>query len=315
MSRRRNRDSGGGCRCCMSCLVAIIIVIVLLVTAVVVVLNMTPNKLGFGDTKIINNKSFNEYGLGDIKFIDIIKEFWNMRDVNEEDVVTNGYSEEEESTVAQTALDNSSFTGDDYSTLATTDVVYDKQYVIEYNDTTIAYIFNKIISDGVELNDNLSDLKKFQIEVREITIYTNSDNTYSIRVVVKFNTAAILSQADAGPALNILPENVYLVYNAPVTANAEGALEIGEGVFTVNGDETTPIFTGLFNIINEFYPMEELANKVADGVETVVGHLGKIGTAEKNANNEAVESTIVLGSSGISEHKITVITHIESAGE
>ena len=313
MSRRDRRS--GSSKCCLTCLIVFLLVIVLLVATVVVVLNMTPNNMGLGDIEITNGKTFNDYGLGDIKFIDIIKEIYSLKDVQESDVVKNGYNEETESSNASTALSNSNFTGENYTSLVENKVEYDNQYVIEYNDKTIAYIFNKIITDGVDTNDTFKELKELNVEIRELTIYENADHTYNIRIVVKFNVQYVVDQMASVNAAALLPEGIYLVYNAPVTANAEGELVIGDGTFTVNGDENTPLFAGLLNIVNDLYSLNTLASNVADGVEMVVGNLGKVGTATANEEHVAVESTIVYGSSGIAAHKITIITYVQALPE
>ena len=306
-----------GCKiCCITSLIVILLIVAVIAVSLFVI---TPNMINIGDTKIeqLNNKSLNELGFGDLTLFKIIKELVSMKNVKESDVVKNGYDSTEESSNTETnfanvdGYDKDTF---DYTSLATTDgmLKYDNQYLLSYKDTTIAYIFNEIVSsassDAADSTD--ADLQKaadLKLNIKELTLTKTTDGDFYMRIVASFDTAPISEQLGESGS-SILPENIYLVSNIKTSVDSTGKLVFSDGTIGINGDTNTPTGKAILNMVNEVYSLEEMNNTLCNEISTIMWNIGQIGTATADSNN-VVTGDISLGVVGLYDGKITVITH------
>ncbi len=318
---------GRGCgRCCLSAFIAVAVVIILLVVAVVIVLNMTPEKLGFADKELLGS-SFNELGLGQTKLIDMIKGFKGLGGVKESDIVTNPYDASNEATRAGDAFDNSSLdgqvgaeSGPDFSSLLTAPVTYDKQYLVTYSDTTLAYIFNNIVQKSSDAEDAIGFLKSAIMTISEITVNQDATGVGTMRIVAAMSIADKLGDVKdkLGAASKIItvPEKLFIVSEIRFTVDASGKMQTTPQSICINGNNDDPLSKVIMSLLSESFDDENsetdgatlLNEQLGDAVETVVGNLGSIGVAAVSTGN-VVSSDVTYGIIGVSEHKIKVITH------
>lgn len=113
---------------------SLIAIVLILVIAFAVVINLTPRQLGIADLKI-EGKTVEEMGIADTKIVDIYKSVKSLSKVNESDVVTNTYDEEQEKDKSQDKFSGSSLDGkEDYSSIISGKVEYDTKK--SWNTTT-----------------------------------------------------------------------------------------------------------------------------------------------------------------------------------
>ena len=305
------KGSNTGKKCCLAALITPLVVVVLIVAAVVVVLTLTPNKLGIADIQITEDgDTIASLGLADTKLIDIIKQLSAMTSAKESDVVSNPYDTTREESVSATALQGSNALGN-YSSILNSNVVYDKRTMITYDDTTLAYIFNKAIEDAEATDTDAKKLKDYNVSVREVTIGTNSIEQGSMRVVASVD----VPQQEAEDKFAVsLPEKVYITVEATITVGVSGT---DEGQMTgtpaklyING-ESSALTDAILTVLNaEMPPDETVENVVVNGITSVINHLGKIGTAQTRPDDGTVYNP-VFGMNGVADHKLTVITYTE----
>jgi len=286
------RSKGG--KCCLSIFITLFAIIAILVIALIVLLNMTPAKLHIADKDIINGQSFNDMGLGDTKFIDMIKDLFNLtKDVKEEDMVKNGYNAEEEKTKADSNFAGSSITGEDYSSLLNSKVTYSKRGVQSYDDTTLAYIFNKM---GVYE----------QFDLKEVTIGVK-DGVGQLRLVGYIKLEGLDLKINAIST----PSAVYVVANYTFSVSSVGKIVTDDGTIAVNDDPDSILSQLLVNLFMKDDDEEDgegsVTAQIGQAFAGVIENLGQVGTA--TVDGEGNIGNIVYGIGGVAEHKITVVTY------
>lgn len=310
-----------------------IIVFVLVVgIAVLVVGNMTPTQLGVADLEFAEGMSITSLGFADTKIFDIIKMFRTLfAEPNLADIVSNPPDEEVEGPIVEGNLSGSALgTGGtiDYLAIADNEVVYDDEYLYEYNDTTLAYMLNQIIKQGSAQAGEGGDqeaaqaFKDINANVEEIIINVEGSER-TMRFVISINVTSLIAEATAQAnnpaiefALNRLPEKVYMVSDFTLSADANGKLVMTSEALRINDQENaiSELLLGILagKVEGEGGEGGENTNVINDGfaeiVTKLVGNLGKVGTATKDSNN-VVTGGIVLGSEGIMDGKISVITY------
>lgn len=310
-----------------------IIVFVLVVgIAVLVVGNMTPTQLGVADLEFAEGMSITSLGFADTKIFDIIKMFRTLfAEPNLEDIVSNPPDEAVEGPIVEGNLSGSALgTGGtiDYLAIADNEVVYDKEYLYEYNDTTLAYMLNQIIKQGSEQAGEGEDqeaaqaFKDINANVEEIIINVAGEER-TMRFVISINVTSLIAEATAQAnnpaiefALNRLPEKVYMVSEFTLSADATGKLVMVSDALRINDQENaiSELLLGILagKVEGEGGEGGENTNVINDGfaeiVTKLVGNLGKVGTATKDSSN-VVTGGVVLGSVGIMNGKISVITY------
>ncbi len=314
MSKGKNHT---GCKiCCITSLIVILLIVAVIAVSLFVI---TPNMINIGDTKIeqLNNKSLNELGFGDLTLFKIIKELVSMKNVKESDIVKNGYDSTEESSNTETNFTNATgYNKDnfDYTTLATPEgmLKYDNQYLLSYKDTTIAYIFNEIISsasnDAADSSDvDLQNAAELKLNIKELTLTKDTTGDFYMRIVASFDTVPLAKKLGDDKS-SLLPENIYLVSNIKTSVDSTGKLIFSEGTIGINGDTNTATGKAIINMVNEVYSLEEMNNTLCNEISTIIWNIGQIGTATVDSNN-IVTDDIFLGVVGLYDGKITVITH------
>lgn len=317
-----------------------IIVIVLIVGIGVVVLgSMTPAQLGVADLEFAEGVSIRSMGFADTKIFDIIKEFKNLfSEPNLEDIVSNAPDPEVEEPIVELNLGGSSASvgGEiDYLEIAENAVIYDEELLLEYNDTTIAFLINEIISAGSEQageegeEEAVEAFKELNAKVEEIIINVEGTER-TMRFVISLNIETMIQEATEqadNPALNFalraVPSKVYMVSDLLVSADANGKLVFVSEDLRINDQDNqiSEIILGLLSErIDSENPEEGSAEEVINKkfgeiVGHVVGNLGKVGTADANESTHVITGNIQLGNGGILDGKITVITYTEAPSE
>lgn len=315
-----------------------IIVIVLIVGIGVVVLgSMTPAQLGVADLEFAEGVSIRSMGFADMKIFDIIKEFKNLfSEPNLEDIVSNAPDPEVEEPIVELNLRRSrssaSVGGEiDYLKIAENEVIYYEELLLEYNDTTIAFLINEIISAGSEQageegeEEAVEAFKELNAKVEEIIINVEGTER-TMRFVISLNIETMIQEATEqadNPALNFalraVPSKVYMVSDLLVSADANGKLVFVSEDLRINDQDNqiSEIILGLLSeMIDSENPEEGSAEEVINKgfgeiVGHVVGNLGKVGTADANETTHVITGNIQLGNEGILDGKITVITYTE----
>ena len=94
----------------------VISAIILLVTGIILI-NMTPNKLKVGNKAIINGKSCNDLGIGDVKIKTMISDFNDIKD--KKNVVTNPINGEKANQELDPVFEKFNLTKDDELNVST----------------------------------------------------------------------------------------------------------------------------------------------------------------------------------------------------
>lgn len=303
----------------------IVIVVIALILGIVaaVLLNMTPNKLGFGDTAIINGESFNSLGLGDTKLINIIKQFKSIYKPDESAIVKNGYSAKTQEPVAESNLSTGSNVSTvdgkvDYASLITSTVKYDKEYLLTYDDKTLAYIFDQMVRSSDGSNAALKTINEMKATVKEVSI-TKSNGEAKFRIVLAASLARFKDQInnELGKFANVVkvPDTVYMVSYLKLDAvDANGKLVLSSESLKLN-DQSEGVTKAVLKVLSSEAGLSgnseaEINKNVADAISTIVSHLGKVGTAtEIDATTKEITGSARIGETGVMNGKISVVTH------
>lgn len=303
----------------------IVIVVIALILGIVaaVLLNMTPNKLGFGDTAIINGESFNSLGLGDTKIINIMKQFKSIYKPDESAIVKNGYSAKMQAPVAESNLSMGSNVSTvdgkvDYASLITSTVKYDKEYLLTYDDKTLAYIFDQMVRQSDGSNAAIKTINEMKATVKEVSI-TKSNGEAKIRIVLAASLAKFKDQInnELGTFANIVkvPDTVYMVSYLKIDAvDADGKLVLSSESLKLN-DQSEGVTKAVLKVLSSEAGLSgdseaEINKNVADAISTIVSHLGKVGTAtEIDATTKEITGSARIGETGVMNGKISVVTH------
>lgn len=286
----------------------------ILVIAFAVVINLTPKQLGIADLKI-EGKTVEEMGIADTKIINIYKSVKSLSKVNESDVVTNKYDEEQEKDKSQDKFSGSSLDGkDDYSSIISGKVEYDTKKIVEYDDVTLAYIFNNAVqNDADSSSDAVKVLKDANVVVKEITIGV-SDGKGTMRIVSMVELGQYKSDIEnalgAAKALFKVPEKVYIVSEISFTVDETNGKMISKSESVcVNGNNDDPVTKVILNVIvgkiDGVDSVDGLNEKLGEAVSAVTYNLGGIGGVAMD------ENIYVYGICGVKDHKLSLVTHIK----
>lgn len=293
---------------------SLIAIVLILVIAFAVVINLTPRQLGIADLKI-EGKTIEEMGIADTKIVDIYKSVKSLSKVNESDVVTNTYDEEQEKDKSQDKFSGSSLDGkDDYSSIISGKVEYDTKKIVEYDDVTLAYIFNNAVQNGADSSsDAVKVLKDANVVVKEITIGV-SDGKGTMRIVSMVELGQYKSDIEnalgAAKALFKVPEKVYIVSEISFTVDETNGKMISKSESVcVNGNNNDPVTKAILNVIvgkiDGVDSVDGLNEKLGEAVSAVTYNLGGIGGVAMD------ENIYVYGICGVKDHKLSLVTHVK----
>lgn len=329
----RNKKSGCSCGgCLVKLLIAILIIVLLIGIAVAVVVNMTPEQLGIADIEF-NGTTLRELGLADVKIKEAFKFIKDVLNADSGNIVQNAYIPETEKSVSENNLGAAVNVGTGnnglvYSDILKDKVVYDEEYLYEYKDTTIAFIFQSMLDEGEtaassESNGAIEFLRDIDGRVDEISIYSVSGG-YELRAVVSIDISEFKSEIEARIPFGLvkLPDRIYLVSYSSLSADADGELVTSGKAIRINDVESV-ISDAIFDVLSDKAEQsvdtdEDLGDEqtvnglIGEGFAAVILNLGRVGTAEYDADTRAVTGEAVFGVSGIGEHSLTVITYTES---
>lgn len=293
---------------------SLVAIVLILVIAFAVVINLTPRQLGVADLKI-EGKTVEEMGIADTKIVDIYKSVKSLSKVNESDVVTNTYDEEQEKDKSQDNFSGSSLDGkDDYSSIISGKVEYDTKKVVEYDDVTLAYIFNNAVQNGADSSsDAIKVLKDANVVVKEITIGVLEEKG-TMRIVSMVELGQYKSDIEnalgAAKAFFKVPEKVYIVSEISFTVDeTNGKMITKSESVCVNGNNDDPVTKAILNVIvgkiDGVDSVDGLNEKLGEAVSAVTYNLGGIGGVAMD------EDIYVYGICGVRDHKLSLVTHVK----
>lgn len=328
--------------CCLTILIIVLLVVVLIGVSVAVVLNMTPDRLGIADISLdfLGGKTLRDYGLADVKLKEAVKLFKEMMNPDEDKIVLNRFDESVDKPAAQSNVANSSIVKEDgsydYSSVVSGKVVYDKVYLKSYLDTTLAYMFDSMVSSaetGIEAEGDpdsrgVKFLRDINANVNEVTISASGDG-YTLRIVASISLKPLqdelknaLANAKIPQSLIKIPDRVYIVSYAAISADGEGKLitvpqdirindvenAVADAIFAAladsasdaAGDNAGAIETSDKNAIN---------GEILNAFAAVINNLGRIGTASVQNGDEVAAGSERYGNVGLGDHFLTVITY------
>lgn len=271
--------------CIIVPLVTILVLVLVVVGGGLIVLNMTPADLGLADVELFEGETLATLGLADIKLKEIPKFLKELMNPDETKILENQFDATQEQGKAEENIANSSVqkkeNGDiDYSSIVTDKIIYPTKQNIEYNDTTLAYIFNQMVADGAESSDEAVEfLQELDASIAEVSI--KEDGT--LRIVAYIDLSSLtgelkqaLDEAGVGSFVKI-PERVYLVSYSGLSIDAEGKLVAESKSLKIN-DSDSPISNAIMKVLaRKANEVAEDEGQQIDTSENVVN--GKIGEA------------------------------------
>ena len=298
-------------------LITILCIVVIVVVAAVVVVNLTPRQLKLEDLSL-GNMTIEELGIADTKILEIIKSITNIGKVEEDDVVNRPFDSTAEKEKAEGNLDNSSVSKGSLSDILKDKVVYDKRYLLTYQDTTIAYMLDSAIHDAENPSEAIEVLQDAHISVKEIAI-TKKDSNGAIRIVAEINLGDFKAQIEdkLGVAKSFLtvPEKVFLVSELDFTVDSNGKMQTTSKSLSINGNNEDPVSKAIIQVVlsnmEEGMTLEKLNGYMGSALSEIIYNLGAIGEATVTDGN-VVEGEPTLGIGGIKENAINVITHVSA---
>ena len=284
----------------------VIILVGLLITALVLI-NMTPNKLKVGDKTIINGKSCNDLGIGDVKIKTMINDFRDIKDKN--NVVTNPYNGEKANQEMDPVFEKFNLITDgeyDFEKLFTTGIDGSNSYYYKYSDTTICYILNSSIK---YFQGEAESITNFNFEIAEVSFYGNKNE---MRVVYKVDISEFKNKLEKAIPSFVsrfigMPKEVYLVSYQDVGVTEEGKLDLTYKNIYINDVDTEFSNAILRSVSTENNSLEEYGEALGDAISEAISYLGKVGVAEVNSSNEIVSGTEEIGADGYKNGKIGMI--------
>ena len=298
-------------------LITILCIVVIVVVAAVVVVNLTPRQLKLEDLSL-GNMTIEELGIADTKILEIIKSITNIGKVEEDDVVNRPFDSTAEKEKAEGNLDNSSVSEGSLSDILKDKVVYDKRYLLTYQDTTIAYMLDSAIHDAENPSEAIEVLQDAHISVKEIAI-TKKDSNGAIRIVAEINLGDFKAQIEdklgAAKSFLTVPEKVFLVSELDFTIDSNGKMQTTSKSLSINGNNEDPVSKAIIQVVlsnmEEGMTLEKLNGYMGSALSEIIYNLGAIGEATV-AEGNVVEGEPTLGIGGIKENAINVITHVSA---
>lgn len=324
------RSSGCG-GCLVKIIIAILVIIVLLVIAAVIAVNLTPEQIGIADLDI-GGVTLRELGLADVKFKEMFTLLNGVMNPDVDNIVTNRYDPDVAKPEADGNLAAATNTGDGefkYSEVLEQTVIYDKEYLYTYSDTTLAYLFQQMLNEaetaGAEVNnDAIAFLRDLNAEIDEVTINDLGGGKYELRVVASIDITDFKNEIMKNiPAAVVrfvtLPDRVYIVSYSDITADSEGQLVTTGKSIRIN-DMQSVVADAIFKVVagsasdkiegeNGSVDQNSVNDMVGEGFAEVIANLGRIGSADINAETKEVVGNVNFGVSGIKANALTVITY------
>lgn len=287
--------------------VFVILGLLILLIVGIVLVNMTPNKLHVGDKTIINGKSCNDLGIGDIKIKTMIDDFNEIK--GKKNVVQNAFNKEDAEAELNPIFTNFDLIKDgklDLEKLYSTGLDASNGYYYEYSDTSIAYIINNSLS---YMSGDAETLTNFKFEVAEMTFLGNKKE---MRIVYKVDISEFKNNLEKTIPSFVsrfigMPKEVYLVtyYNVDVTTT--GRLELSYNGIFIN-DVDTPFSNAILrSISSENNSLEEYGQSLGEAISEAISYLGKIGTCSTESGAISDPSSISYGIDGFKNGKIGMI--------
>ncbi len=281
----------------------VIALVGLLVTAIILI-NMTPNKLKCGDKVIINGKSFNDLGIGDVKIKTMISDCSEMKD--KKNVVTNPFDSNTAKAEVMPMMEKLGFVSDseiDFEALFSSYSTLSDSYYIELSDKTVAYLLNESIKYFISESDELANNK---IELSEVSFYGTKKE---IRVAYKVGIEEFKEKLESNIPSFIsrfinMPKEIYLVCYYDV--------EVIDGKFDLTNEKIfiNDVDTPFSNAILKAFSTEEndLSNNgFAEAIEEAMKFLGKIGSADTDTTGKVISGSEHFDNSGYMNGKIGLI--------
>ena len=284
----------------------VIILVGLLITALVLI-NMTPNKLKVGDKTIINGKSCNDLGIGDVKIKTMINDFRDIKD--KKNVVSNPINGEKANQEMDPVFEKFNLITDgeyDFEKLFTTGIDGSNSYYYEYSDTTICYILNNSIK---YFQGEAETITNFNFEIAEVSFYGNKNE---MRVVYKVDISEFKNKLEKAIPSFVsrfigMPKEVYLVSYYDVVVTEEGKLDLTYKNIDINDVDTEFSNAILRSVSTENNSLEEYGEALGDAISEAISYLGKVGVAEANEDHSIVSGTVEIGANGYKNGKIGMI--------
>ncbi len=302
--------------CIITPIIIIAVIIIIAIVGAVVFVNLTPAQLGIADEPIFGEESLRSLGLADVKLKDLYKSLTELlEEPNEGDIVLNPVDTTVESDKADNAVAGSSITfkenGEtDYSSIATGKLTYTESKPIDYFDTTLAYIFNQMIHDGVEGEETaINFLREINATINEVTITKTPESVKAdLRIVASIELATLagdvqaeLEEMGVGDIFS-LPNKVYVVSYSQMDV-VDGVLVTTSQSLKIN-DSDNPLSKAIF---------KALSNKVE---ETAQDNGATVNTEENAVNNEIGKAFVTVVTNlgkpiRVDNHLIRVETYVE----
>ena len=280
--------------------------IVLLVIGIVLV-NMTPNKLKIGNKTIINGKSCNDLGIGDVKIKTMIKDFNKIKD--KKNVVANPYDEATAKSEITPILDTLGYVNDgviDYQRLYQEGIDVSAQYYFEFSDKSVAYILNNSVS---YFTGDAQTLTNFKFEISEVTF---NGNRKELRAVYKLDISDFKNKLEKTIPSFVsrfigMPKEVYFVCYYGVNVTTDGVLDLTYKDIFIN-DVDTPFSNAILRAFaTEENDLAGYGNQLGKAISDAISYLGKIGVAEVDSTNHIIPGTESYGIAGFKDGKIGMI--------
>ena len=205
--------------------VVVVLILVGLLVAGIVLVNMTPNKLKCGDKVVINGKSCNDLGIGDVKIKTMISDCSDIKD--KKNVVINPYNKEDALTEIMPIMEKLGYVTDgeiNYDLLFNSYTTLTDKLCYELSDTSVAYLLNESISYFMGESEELTNNK---LELSELSFLSFTEGK-EMRVVYKFGIEEFKEKLESTIPSFVsrfinMPKEVYLVcyYNVNVTTTGE----------------------------------------------------------------------------------------------
>lgn len=292
--------------CLKGAIIIALVVIIALVAGVLIVINLTPADVGLADVELFDGETLATLGLADVKFKDfpkMLKEI--LEPPSESEIVLKPVDKVAEKATATENIGESSVQKKedgsiDYSSIITDKIVYPTKKNIEYKDTTLAYIFNQMVNDGAESNeDAIKYLQDLNANIDEVSI-ANTAEGFVLRVVASIDLGTMTAELndaleEAGVASFIkIPEKAYIVSYQNIAIGEDGLSHTSKSLKINDSDNalTRAIMKILAKKANEaaqeagenIDTSENVVNdKIGEAFVTVVTNLGKPVSLEDGA--------------------------------
>lgn len=290
-------------KCLFSCLIVFVTIILALTVSILVLMNQTPSKLKISDKKFFGKYSFTDIGLENLKIKEITHGISKLRNFNENSFISRPFDTNKEAQNATAKLNGSNYQGDSINlhSLLTEKAIYDNAYLINYNDTTLAFIFNSVLSGT---NDN--------VLIKEVSF--SNEKTPVVRIVISFPEIKA-DFAQSSLFLSGFSNSPLVTLSFNLTVSSDGTAIIPENeknkkvnVIVNDGDK---MITTYFNHVFKQRTKKTLVSvceKIAENFIIVLNNLGKIGTANTNDGN-VIQGTPSFDASAIAKSTISLISH------